>query len=76
MDRYFADTYDANGKSYVFDQHDAGQQVGDSFPTIQAAEAEAERLNEREALRQEARQEALLDAAPILAEHRSLKGEV
>lgn len=37
--------------------------------------AERERLAEREALRREARQEALLDAGPILAEHRREQGE-
>lgn len=34
-----------------------------------------ERQEERNALRREARQEALLDAGPILAEHRRAKGE-
>jgi hypothetical protein len=35
-----------------------------------------DRREEREALSREARQEALLDAGPILAEYRHLKGEM
>lgn len=45
MGRYYADTFDADGKHYVFDALRQGDECAGPFDTIEAAEAEAERLN-------------------------------
>jgi hypothetical protein len=48
---------------------------GASYRVLIQFTEDAERYDEREALRREDRQAAMLDAGPILAEHRRLKGE-
>jgi len=43
--RYFADTFDADGKHYVFDAHQRGDEVAGPFPTIADAQRAADKLN-------------------------------
>lgn len=49
--------------------------IPETHDWIIALRDEHERRRERVALRREARQAAMLDAGPILAEHRRAKGE-